>query len=164
MGRGGSADAEATPTSEPVTILRNTFCIMTTVGDEHISVRFKHGIHTFYLFVEASAPMSKVSEELIGILKDRYSGGLTTSISPPKTTPLPSVPSLAYGTLNVPSDPSKGWKRVDTGEDEVNSPAKCGFKNNSIVAFNFVTDSPDHEVSFEVQWPKDDEELYEQQA
>ncbi|KAG5918062.1 hypothetical protein E4U42_007011 [Claviceps africana] len=108
--------------------------------------------------------MSRVSEELIGILKDRYSEGLTTSISPPKTTPLPSEPVLAYGTLKVPNDPSKGWKRVDTGEDDVNSPTECGFKNNSIVAFSFVTDPADDDVVFEVQWPKDDEELYEQQA
>ncbi|KAG5982551.1 hypothetical protein E4U55_001738 [Claviceps digitariae] len=108
--------------------------------------------------------MSKVSEELVGILQDRYSGGLTTSISQAKTTPIPSEPSLAYGVLNVPNDPSKGWKRVDTGNDEANSPTACGIKNNSIVAFTFVTDPDADEVLFEVEWPKDDEELYEQRT
>ncbi|KAG6013188.1 hypothetical protein E4U43_007450 [Claviceps pusilla] len=108
--------------------------------------------------------MSKVSEELIGILQDRYSRGLTTSVAQAKTTPIPSDPLLAYGVLNVPNDPSKGWKRVDTGADEGNSPTQCGLKNNSIVAFTFVTDPADDEVVFEVEWPKDDEELYEQQA
>ncbi|KAG6008423.1 hypothetical protein E4U21_004445 [Claviceps maximensis] len=137
---------------------------MTIVGDDHISVRFKHGIHTFYLFVEASAPMSKVSEELVGIFKDRYSGGLTASIAPPKTTPIPSEPLLAYGMLNVPNNALKGWRRVDTGPDEAKTPKECGLKNNSIVAFTFVTDPADDEVLFEVEWPKDDEELYEQHA
>ncbi|KAG6038070.1 hypothetical protein E4U41_004604 [Claviceps citrina] len=132
------------------------------VGDDHISVRFKHGIHTFYLFVDATAPMSKVSEDLIEILRDRYAGGLTTAIAPAKTTPLPSEPVLAYGLLNVPNDPSKGWRRLRTGDHEADSAAKCGLKNNSIVAFTFVADHADDEVLFEVEWPKDDGELYEQ--
>ncbi|GAB0137379.1 hypothetical protein EsDP_00005647 [Epichloe bromicola] len=135
---------------------------MSTVDHELISVRFKHGIHTIYLFVEASAPMSDVSAELVNVLRDRYPGGLPTSIAPAKTTPLPSEPVLAYGLLNVPNDPSRGWKRIKTGDGEVNSPTKCGIKNNSIVAFTFVADHVDDEVLFEVEWPKDDDELYEQ--
>ncbi|KAG6122076.1 hypothetical protein E4U13_003332 [Claviceps humidiphila] len=135
---------------------------MTTVGEDHLSIRFKHGVHTFFLFVEASKPMSKVTEELIGILKARYPRGLTTSIAPPKTTPLPSEPILVYGKLKVPNNPSRGWERVETGKNDAYSAAKCGFKNNSSVAFAFVAD-PSDDAEFEVEWPKYDDDLYEEQ-
>ncbi|KAK2595329.1 hypothetical protein QQS21_006929 [Conoideocrella luteorostrata] len=137
---------------------------MSTVDDSQISVRFKHGVHTIYLFVDTTEPMSEVSKELIELLRERYPTGLTTSIAPPRTTPVPSDPELAYGVLNVPNDPSSGWKRIKTGEGEVNTPTKCGLKNNSIVAFTFVTNPDDDDVLFEVDWPKDDDDLYEQAA
>lgn len=133
-----------------------------TVDEAHISVRFKHGVHTIYLFVDALAPFSAVTQELLGLLRERYPSGLTTSVAPPKTTPVPSEARLAYGVLTVPNDPSRGWKRLKIGEDEEYNPTKCGLKNNSIVAFAFLEDDDDDEVLFEVEWPKEDDELYEQ--
>ena len=106
--------------------------------------------------------MSEVTKELIGLLQERYPAGLSTSLEPPKLTEIPSDPKLAYGILNVANDPSKGWKRIQAGQDEVNSPTKCGLKNNSIVAFTFVLDPDEDDVIFEVEWPREDDELYEQ--
>lgn len=69
---------------------------------------------------------------------------------------------LAYGALTVPNDPAQGWKRINVGADGASTPAKCGVKNNSLVAFTFVDNDQDDEVLFEVEWPREDEELYEQ--
>lgn len=115
------------------------------------------------MFADAHAPMSEVTQELVELLRERYPDGLTTAIAPPKTMTVPSDPKLAYAVLNVPNDPSRGWKRIKTGEDEVNTPTKSGLKNNSIVAFTFISDDQDEDdVLFEVEWPKDDDEMYEQ--
>ncbi|KAH7313695.1 hypothetical protein B0I35DRAFT_435686 [Stachybotrys elegans] len=127
------------------------------VDDAHISVRFKHGIHTIYLFVDALAPMAAATKELLELLRERYPGGLTTSLEPPKTTEVPEGDvKVAYAVLKVAHDPYKGWKKLDTGDDEFN-PTKIGLKANSIVAFSFVEDE-DEEPVFEVEWPRDEEE------
>ncbi|KAF4467688.1 hypothetical protein FALBO_5423 [Fusarium albosuccineum] len=133
---------------------------MADVDDAHISVRFKHGIHTIYLFVDALAPFSNVTAELIELLTERYPRGLTTSIAPPKTTVISSDSQLAFGALNAPNDPSAGWKKLKVGNGE-STPTKLGLKNNSLIAFT-VVDDEDDEPEFEVEWPKEDEELYEQ--
>lgn len=134
------------------------------MDDAHISVRFKHGIHTIYLFVDALAPFSAVTSELLELLRDRYPSGLTTSITPPSQTSIPPDARLAYAVLVMPTDPSKGWKRLKVGEDEERTPTKCGLKSNSIVAFSVLSDDDDvdDDVRFKVEWPTEDEELYEQ--
>lgn len=134
---------------------------MATVDDAHISVRFKHGIHTIYLFVDALAPFSAVTQELLELLRERYPSGLTTSVAPPKRTPIPPGARLAYGVLDAQADPSKGWKRLKVGDDDEWTPTRCGLKSNSIVAFA-VLDDGDDELLFEVEWPREDEELYAQ--
>ncbi|KJK78168.1 hypothetical protein H634G_06340 [Metarhizium anisopliae BRIP 53293] len=136
--------------------------LTTTVDDGHISLRLKHGIHTIFMFADAQAPMSEITKELLELLSERYPEGLTTVVSPLKTMTIPANPKLAYGVLNVPNDPSRGWKRIKTGEDESSTPTACGLKNNSIVAFRFVSDLEDEDVLFEVEWPKDDDEMYDQ--
>ncbi|KAF4991848.1 hypothetical protein FGRMN_7566 [Fusarium graminum] len=134
---------------------------MTDVDDAHISVRFKHGIHTIYLFIDALAPFSNVTAELLSVLGERYPHGLTTSISPFRTTTVNADSTLAYGALKVPNDPSAGWVKLKTGNGE-STPTKLGLKNNSLIAFT-VLDDEDDEPEFEVEWPKEDEELYEQE-
>lgn len=128
-------------------------------------MRFKHGVHTIYLFVDSLAPFSETTKELLELLRERYEGGLTTSISPAKVTPIPSEAKLVYGVLNVATDPSRGWKKLKTGENDVNTPTKCGLKNNSILAFAILDeDSSEDDILFEVEWPLEDDELYEQTA
>ncbi|UKZ80252.1 hypothetical protein TrVFT333_008009 [Trichoderma virens FT-333] len=141
----------------------------TDVDDAHISVRFKYGIHTIFLFIDALAPFSSVTQDLLEVLKDRYPDGLTkSSATPDERTPVPDAANLTYGVLRVPTDPSKGWKPLKLGEDAANTPTKCGIKDNSIVAFAFAPDDEDDmdaeegDAVFEVEWPQEDEELYEQ--
>ncbi|KAH8174706.1 hypothetical protein LIA77_06125 [Sarocladium implicatum] len=86
------------------------------------------------------------------MLRDRYPDGLTTSIDPPKTTPIPEETSIAYAVLNVANDPTRGWKKLKIGEQGEVLPQKAGMKENSIVAFAFV-DSSEDEPEFEVEWP-----------
>ncbi|PMB69465.1 hypothetical protein BM221_004109 [Beauveria bassiana] len=134
------------------------------IDDSHISVRFRHGVHIIYLFVESQAPFSDISSELAAILRDRYPGGLTTSLKPPTTTEIPAQPKFVYGVLNKHNDPARGWKRLNVGSDEDFTPTKCGLKHNSLVAFMLQdgSDDPD-DVVFRVEWPSEDEELYEQE-
>ncbi|KZZ90275.1 hypothetical protein AAL_07376 [Moelleriella libera RCEF 2490] len=152
----------ATDATEPMHVTARLIFSTAHVDDSHVSVRFKHGVHTVYLFVDASAPMSEVSKQLVEVLKERYPTGLTSSVDPPRSTSIPSTPILAYGLLNVPNDPTKGWRAVKVGDEDAETPSKCGFRNNSIVAFTFVADHGDEDVLFEVEWPKDDDEFYDQ--
>lgn len=131
------------------------------MDETYISVRFKHGVHTIYLFVDTLQPCSDISSELLRLLRDRYPDGLTTSIDPPKITPIPDETSITYAVLNVANDPTRGWKKLKTGEQGEILPQKAGMKENSIVAFAFV-DSLDDEPDFEVEWPREDEEVYEE--
>jgi hypothetical protein len=127
------------------------------VDDTQISVRFKHGIHTIYLFVDALAPFADVTKELLELLRDRYPAGLTTSTSPPLETKIPAGDAkIIYGVLKSPRDPLRGWKTLEIGDGSTYTPSKCGLENNSIVAFAF----PDHEgeAEFEVEWPREWEE------
>ena len=127
-------------------------------------MRFKHGIHTIYLFIDALAPMSETTSELLKLLRERYPDGLTASIDPPKTTVISAGADLAYGLLNVHNDPTKGWKRIKIGERSEFTPTKAGLKDNSIVAIAFLDAAKEgeEEVVFEVEWPREDEEMYDQ--
>ncbi|KAF4450944.1 hypothetical protein F53441_6005 [Fusarium austroafricanum] len=133
---------------------------MTDVDDAHISVRFKHGIHTIFLFVDALAPFSNVTTELLSVLSERYPDGLTTSLAPRKKTVFDADSILAFGALKVPNEPQAGWVRLKIGDGE-STPTKLGLKNNSLIAFT-VLDDVDDEPEFEVEWPKEDEDLYEE--
>ncbi|KAM0262773.1 hypothetical protein ACHAQJ_001567 [Trichoderma viride] len=142
----------------------------TDIDDAHISVRFKYGIHTIFLFIDSLAPFSSVTENLLEVLRERYPDGLTkSSSSPDEKTPIPEAADVIYGILRVPTDPSRGWKVLKL-EGSTNTPTKCGLKDNSVVAFTFASrsdysdDDEDEEVVFAVEWPQEDEELYEQGA
>ncbi|KAJ4311652.1 hypothetical protein N0V84_010331 [Fusarium piperis] len=134
---------------------------MAEVGDADISVRFRHGIHTIYLFIDALEPFSNVTAKLLDVLTERYPNGLTTSIAPPKTTTVTEGTILAYGVLKNANDPTAGWKKLKIGDGD-STPTKLGLKNNSLIAFA-VVDDEDEEPVFEIEWPREDEELYEQQ-
>ena len=131
-----------------------------------MSVRFKHGIHTIYLFVDTQSSIGAVSRELREILRERYPDGLTTSLDPHKKTTVPEEsekPVMAFAVLNVPNDPTRGWKRLKYDDEETTGASRAGLKQNGIVAFAFL-DNPDDEPVFEVQWPMDDDETYDPHA
>lgn len=108
-----------------------------------------------------------MTEELLGALRERYPDGLTRSSSAPeKKTPIPDVnTNILYGVLRVPTDPSRGWKVLNVGEDAFGNVTEAGLKDNSIVAFMFDDVNPHRkDVAFPVEWPQEDEELYDERA
>lgn len=132
------------------------------VDDAHISVRFKYGIHTIYLFVDTQAPFSDVTTELLELVQERYPSGLTPSVEAielGEKREIPADATLAFGMLKNPNDPTKGWKKLNIG-DGTSTPTKLGIKNNNLLAFAVVDDEDDEHV-FEVDWPREEEE-YEQ--
>lgn len=127
--------------------------------DAHLSIRFRHGVHTIYLFVDSSAPFSEITKELRELVAERYPYGLTTCLDPPKTTTVDDEDRFAYAVLTVPKDPTRGWKRLKMDDSEDTTPSKAGLKDNSIVAFMPVgSEEAEGEVEFEVEWPAEEEE------
>ncbi|RYP77200.1 hypothetical protein DL771_001249 [Monosporascus sp. 5C6A] len=125
------------------------------IYDNDLSIRFKHGNHTIFLFVDPLKPFSDAAGELLEILKERYPDGLTTSAIPPKKTALPSDASrIEFAVPKDKLDPSKGWKplKIVLGED---TPASKDIKDNSMIAFAIQPEDGDgdKEVAFEVDFP-----------
>jgi hypothetical protein len=130
------------------------------VDEAHVSVRFKHGIHTIYLFVDTQDSMAAVGQELRSLLRERYPDGLTTSSDPPKTTVVPDEeenPCMAFAVLRVPSDPTRGWKRLEYDDEQSTKAGKAGLVQNGIVAFAFLGNEDD-EPAFEVEWPSEEDD------
>lgn len=131
--------------------------------EQHVSVRLKYGIHTIYMFVDLTEPMSKVKTELLELLRERYSAGLTTRHDDADRYQIPEEDNdtyLALGTLAVHNNPYAGWKKLKFEEGD--NAGKIGLKKNSILAFTFV-DEPDQEPLFLVEWPKEEPEDEEEE-
>lgn len=124
--------------------------------DVDLSIRLKHGIHTVFLFVDPLAPFSTITSQLLDVLRERYPGGLTTSVAPPKSTPIPDFSEsvhVSYAVLKYPHDPSQGWRNL--GVSATDTPAEKGLKNNCAVAFAFQDpDDAAGDARFEVEWPR----------
>ncbi|TGJ84379.1 hypothetical protein E0Z10_g4423 [Xylaria hypoxylon] len=124
------------------------------VRDIDLSIRFKHGNQTIFLFVDSMATFSQVQEELLGILKERYPDGITTSRTSSEKTNLPNDASqIKFAVLENNTDPAQGWKPLDFELDD--HPIDQGFEDNMMVAFAFDTD----DAHFEVEFPSYDEEM-----
>lgn len=120
-----------------------------------ITLRLKHGIHTFFLFVDPLTPFSKITDDLLKVIRDRYPTGLETSISPPKTTSIPDDAQISYAVLKAPSDPSQGWRNLRASATD--TPVEKGLKDGCIVAFAFQDADSEGDAVFEVEWPRDDD-------
>jgi hypothetical protein len=125
------------------------------MDETYFSVRFKHGVHTIFMFVDSLAPFSKTTTNLLDVLRERYPTGLTTSVAPPKSTPIPRLGSetkVVYGVLKNPNDASQGWKLLST--DETENAIKNGIQSGAVLAFAFVEeDEEEDEDLFQVEWP-----------
>ncbi|KAI1497014.1 hypothetical protein F5X99DRAFT_398490 [Biscogniauxia marginata] len=134
------------------------------IHDIDLSIRFKHGIHTIFLFVDPLKPFSDVQEELLDVLRERYPEGLTTSVPSPTKTELPDEPSqIVFAVPKAPADPTQGWKPLDVQEDD--TPASRNLKDNTIVAFAIRHEDADddEEMAFQVAFPSWEEEDVEEQ-
>ncbi len=129
------------------------------IDDGLLSLRLKHGIHTIFIFADPTMPFSKVTEELLEVLRERYADGLTTSAVPPETTPVPTTEDefqISYGVLKAPTDHSQGWKKLAIGEND--TPSTKGLKNNAVVAFAFLAPGETPTANFEVEFPELEDE------
>lgn len=128
------------------------------VDDAHISIRFKHGIHTIFLLVDPLKPFSNITDELMNVLRSRYPNGLTACAMPFQNTEIPETMNdshVCYGTMVDVNDNIKGWRNLKIRDRD--TPASKGLKDGSVLAFAFASDEEDPE--FVVEWPKlDDEE------
>lgn len=112
------------------------------------------------MFVDPLAPFSKITDELLFILRERYPQGLSASRSLSTTMTVPPRDQqvrVAYAVLRTPNDPSQGWKDLHITGDE--KPVDKNIKNNSVLAF--VLQDPQQEEespNFEVEWPSLDED------
>ncbi|KAI1489493.1 hypothetical protein F5X96DRAFT_640667 [Biscogniauxia mediterranea] len=131
------------------------------IHDIDLSIRFKHGKQTIFLFVDAQKPFSEIQEELLDVLRERYPEGLATLSSPQKTE-LPDEPSrIVFAVPKAPADLSQGWKPLNVGEDD--TPASRNLKDNSVVAFAIRPEDADgeEEISFDVDLPSWEDEYAE---
>ncbi|AEO69803.1 21acee09-618b-46ad-a937-a67df7a25c24 [Thermothielavioides terrestris] len=124
--------------------------------DPQITVRLKHGIHTIFLFAMLDWSFSRLTTELLSILRDRYKDGLTTSIAPPKITPVPANDGdgvrVAYAVPANPSDLSQGWKNLKVKPED--TLGKKGLTDMCSVAFSLLDSDADEEgVEFLVELP-----------
>ncbi|KAI0855540.1 hypothetical protein F4860DRAFT_496132 [Xylaria cubensis] len=129
------------------------------IRDIDLSIRFKHGKHTIFLFVDPMATFSHVQEELLDVLKERCPDGITTPSSPKKTELPGSASQIKFAVLKDKTDPTQGWKPLAFELDD--TPVDKGFQENMTVAFAIAPDDADEvdEAAFEVEFPSYDEEV-----
>ncbi|KAI0006603.1 hypothetical protein F4779DRAFT_620434 [Xylariaceae sp. FL0662B] len=129
------------------------------ISDVDLSIRFKHGSHTIFLFVDPSKPFSDVAEELLEVLAERYPDGLTTSASPLNKSKLPEdAAQIEFAIPKMLADPSQGWKPLGVTEED--TPVSKGLKDNAVVAFAFRPEDADEndEIPFPVDFPSYDDD------
>lgn len=128
------------------------------ITDVDITIRFKHGTCTIFLFVDPMSTFPVVSKELLEILQERYPEGIPSASKP--ATALPDDASqIAYAVPKSAADPAQGWKPLKVGSSD--TWVSKGLKNGAMVAFAFKDD--DDEVEFEVDFPTYDDDMEEEE-
>jgi hypothetical protein len=104
-------------------------------------------------------PWSRVQEELLEILSERYPDGITTSVIPPKKTKLPTDASqIKFALPKNMTDPTQGWNPLSIESDD--TPVGKGLEDNMIIAFAIAPDDGEdlEDVKFEVEFPSYEDE------
>ncbi|KAK3299737.1 uncharacterized protein B0H64DRAFT_379040 [Chaetomium fimeti] len=131
-----------------------------SVDDPEVTIRLKYGIHTVFISAMLDWPFSRLTAELLSILRERYPNGLTTSIGPPQLVAVPASDSdvkVAYALPKNPGDLTQGWKTINARETDILG--KKGVTDMSSVAFAFLeTDANETQAVFAVEVPTLDEE------
>ncbi|KAK8034040.1 hypothetical protein PG993_009035 [Apiospora rasikravindrae] len=140
------------------------------VTDVDITIRFKHGACTVFLFVDPMSTFADVSSELLEVLQERYPEGIPSTPTPASAQPddddakgpataLPDDASqIAYALPKSATDPTQGWKPLKVGSSD--TVVSKGVKNGAMVAFAFKDE--EGEVDFEVHFPTYDDEVEEE--
>ncbi|KAI0020804.1 hypothetical protein F4780DRAFT_740897 [Xylariomycetidae sp. FL0641] len=129
------------------------------ISDVDLSIRFKHGNQTVFLFVDPTRPFNLVREELLEVLKERYPGGLISSTATMQKTSLPKDPQqIEFAVPKVPLDLTQGWTPLHIKNKD--TPATLKVQDNSMVAFAIRPEDADEDedLDFEVDFPSYEEE------
>ncbi|KAK1752764.1 hypothetical protein QBC47DRAFT_62632 [Echria macrotheca] len=122
--------------------------------DDHITLRLKYGIHTIFLFVEPQWTFSKLTHELVDILRDRYPDGLRSKALG-TAIPIPEPGNevrIAYALPKTPNDLEGGWTNLKAAQDDTLT--SKGLRDNTAVAFALVDAEEDpNDVEFIVDIP-----------
>lgn len=120
----------------------------------HLSLRFKHGLHTILLFVDPLQPVSAMTALLLDVLRERYPDGeLTSTQGTMQIPPAGDDVELAYGRMRDPGDPAEGWTRLEVKPSD--TPARKGIRDGEALAFAVARE--DGAAEFVVDWPRVDE-------
>ncbi|KAK4160220.1 hypothetical protein QBC43DRAFT_325861 [Cladorrhinum sp. PSN259] len=131
-----------------------------------LTVLLKNGIHTIFIFASPEWTFSRLTSELLSILRERYPSGLTSTIAPRKITPIPAHNDdikVIYGLLKDAEDPTRGWDEIVVEDPEVNTLGQKGFIEVTAAAFAIVDKEYNPQVDdaeFDVEIPRDDEDEY----
>lgn len=127
-----------------------------TPKDTDLTIRFKQGTHTVFLFVDPMSTFGEVASELLLVLQERYPDGLASGAALPD-----DASRIEFAAPKNASDPALGWKPLDAGATE--TLASKGIKDNMMVAFAFrEEDAAVGDVEFLVDFPTYDDEGEEQ--
>jgi hypothetical protein len=131
-----------------------------TVDDPEVMIRLKYGIHTVFISAMIDWPFSRLTTELLSILRDRYPNGLTTSIGQPQLVSIPASDSdvkVVYALPKNSGDLTQGWKTINARETDLLG--KKGVTDTSSVAFSFLdADADESQAEFTVEVPTLEEE------
>ncbi|ETS84518.1 hypothetical protein PFICI_02543 [Pestalotiopsis fici W106-1] len=132
------------------------------VDDIDLSIRFKYGVHSIFLFVDSNSQFSDIASELLEIIKERFPDGLKADREAPPVAVPDDSSSIEFAVLTVPSDPSQGWTPLRAAPDD--KPLAKGLKDNQIVAFAFRDEDAEDvdEEGFQVAFPTYEEEEMEE--
>ncbi|CAK7234664.1 hypothetical protein SCUCBS95973_009012 [Sporothrix curviconia] len=122
------------------------------IPNDGISLRFKYGPQTVFLFVDCDASFDSISAQLLEVLRERYPRGLLKGQpSSPDTTPVPPAGEdciVVYGLPRNPRDLRAGWKALNADGE---NPTTLRLKQNSVLAFALQTaDEPSPEFRVEI--------------
>ncbi|CAK7241779.1 MAG: hypothetical protein STHCBS139747_003250 [Sporothrix thermara] len=128
------------------------------IPNDGISLRFKYGPQTIFLFVDRVASFDAISQQLLDALRERYPGGLLKGHpSVPETTPVPPAGEdcrVVYALPRNPRDLEAGWKALNTDGE---NPTTLRLKQNSVLAFALQT-ADEAAPEFLVEIPSFEEE------
>ncbi|KAI1454677.1 hypothetical protein F4805DRAFT_438575 [Annulohypoxylon moriforme] len=125
--------------------------------DTDMSISFKYGIHTIFLFIDPMKPFSDIAEELLEVLTERYPKGLTSfSLERGQSKiELPDDPQqIEFGLLKKANDLNQGWNALDSAKTQ--TPMDVGLANTNVMAFTFRPSDADsdYEPEFQVDVPQ----------
>ncbi|KAI1812573.1 hypothetical protein GGS20DRAFT_557193 [Poronia punctata] len=104
------------------------------IRDTDLSLRFKIGNQTIFLFVDPLESFLQTQHDLLDILKEVYPDGIPISATNTKKMSIPEAAS--HIKLAVPKNPldlNQGWKPLSLRPED--SATSLGIKDNAIVAF-----------------------------